>query len=109
MSRRIAMLKRLAEQLQGNSKARADACNRLATAYWSGDGVEKDEGAAVKWWIKASELGHAGAQFSLGVCYRQGRGVALSYENGFHWYQKAADQGDAEAQCNLGYCYDKGM
>jgi TPR repeat protein len=54
MSSRIATLKRLAEQLQASSKARADACTRLADAYWSGIGVEKDEGEAVKWMIKAS-------------------------------------------------------
>ena len=69
MSSRIATLKRLAEQLQGSTKARADACNRLAVAYWRGDGVEKDKGEAVKWWIKASELGHAEAQYNVGVCY----------------------------------------
>ena len=42
MSRRIATLKRLAG-LQGNDKARADACYRLAAAYGAGDGVKKNE------------------------------------------------------------------
>ena len=109
MSSRIATLKRLAEQLQGSTKARADACNRLAEAYWSGNGVEKDKGEAVKWWIKASELGHAEAQYNAGVCYYHGRGVAQSYEKAFHWYQKAADQGVASAQYSLGRCYQHGM
>ena len=109
MSSRVATLKRLAEQLQGNSKARADACNRLAEAYWSGDGVEKDEGEAVKWWIKASDLGHAVAQFNLGISYEHGTGVAQNHKNAFHWYQKAADQGHAMAQCSIGSCYKDGM
>ena len=62
MSSKIATLKRLAEQLQRNSKARADASNRVAVAYWSGNGAEKDEGEAVKWLIKASELRHMHAE-----------------------------------------------
>ncbi len=70
--------------------------------------MEEDEGEAVKWWIKASELGHAEAQYNLGVCYHEGWGVAQSYEKAFHWYQKAADQGDGEAQFDIGQFYQHG-
>ena len=93
MSRRIATLKRLAG-LQGNDKARADACFRLAAAYGMEDGVKKDGKEEVKWLIKASELGHARAQCILGLCHKNGEGVTQSYEKAFHWFQKDADQGE---------------
>ena len=107
MSRRIAMLKRLAG-LQGNDKARSNACFRLAAAFGTGDGVKKDGKEEVKWLIKASELGHVESQNKLGNCYYNGKGVAQSYEKAFEWYQKAADQGRAGAQYNLGACYYNG-
>ena len=66
------MLKKLANQ-QGNTKARLDACNRLFDAYWTGDGVEKDEEEAVKWLTKAAEMNDALAQGTLGACYYEGR------------------------------------
>ncbi len=73
----------LAEQLQGNTKARAGSCYRLVEAYIRGNGVEKDQSEAVKWLIKASELGHAEAQCDLGILYVVGGVVAQSDDKAF--------------------------
>ena len=110
MPNKIAKLRRLAEEPQLNSRARSvDACNQLADAYWSGKGVQKDAGEAVKWLIKASEMKHARApQYNLGVSYEEGIVAAQSPGKAFKWYKKAAHQGHAGAQGNLEACYDQG-
>ncbi|MBR5681173.1 MAG: sel1 repeat family protein, partial [Clostridia bacterium] len=50
----------------------AEAQNDLGHCYVIGDGVEKDEKEAVKWFRKAAEQGVAGAQFNLAQCYERG-------------------------------------
>ena len=37
--------------------------------YLKGKYVSEDEAEAVKWFRKAAEQGHAGAQYELGKCY----------------------------------------
>ena len=67
---------------------------------------KKNYTEAVKWYRKAAEQGHAGAQNNLGVCYENGYGVTKDYYEAVKWYRKAAEQGLADAQCNLGLCYE---
>ena len=67
---------------------------------------KKNYTEAVKWYRKAAEQGHAGAQNNLGVCYENGYGVTKDYAEAVKWYRKAAEQGFARAQCNLGVCYE---
>jgi TPR repeat protein len=40
-----------------------------------GEGVEKDEIAAVAWYRRAAEQGYANGQFDLGMMLDNGRGV----------------------------------
>ena len=63
---------------------------------------------AAKWYRKAAEHGHVGAQYSLGVCYSSGEGVNEDEVEAAKWYRKAAEQGHAEAQNSLGECYRDG-
>ncbi|MGM9822925.1 MAG: toll/interleukin-1 receptor domain-containing protein, partial [Muribaculaceae bacterium] len=70
---------------------------------------KKNYTEAVKWYRKAAEQGHAGAQNNLGVCYENGYGVTKDYYEAVKWYRKAAEQGNARAQCNLGVCYEYGQ
>ena len=70
-----------------------------------------DEGKyheAAEWLEKASNQGHAKAQYNLGRCYYNGQGVVPNYEKAAYWYEKAANQGYADAQNNLGVCYANG-
>ena len=64
---------------------------------------------AAKWFLKAAELGHAGAQSKLGVLYFKGLGVPQDHAEALKWVRMAAEQGHAEAQVNLGYVYHTGQ
>jgi S1-C subfamily serine protease len=55
-----------------------------------------------------AELGHADAQYILGVMYRDGLGVPRDYKAAVEWYGKAAEQGHADAQFYLGVMYNFG-
>ena len=46
---------------------------------------------------EAAELGHAAAQYELGVAYSLGLGIEQSNEESMKWYRKAAEQGHEEA------------
>ena len=92
--------------LSGCSKT-PDEQYALGRRYYKGDGVETNRAEAVKWYRKAAERGHAGAQFALGTCYCYGEGVEKNHAEAVKWWRKAADQGQKEAQFNLGLsCYN---
>lgn len=46
-------------------------------------------------------MGHADAQFYLGLLYQNGQGGALNYTIARKWYQKAADQGHLGSKAQL--------
>lgn len=86
-----------------------DAQFALGVWFWNGqEGFPKSEKEAVRWYIRAAEKGHAGAQVNLGVLYRTGQGVPQSNVEAAKWYRKAADQGDTDAQNNMGTLYLNG-
>lgn len=71
--------------------------------------MPKDYAEAFKWYRKAAEHGHSGAQNNLGTCYERGLGTPKDYLEAVTWYRKAAEQGDDYAQNNLGACYANGI
>ena len=64
----------------------------------------------VKWYRKAAEQGHAGAQLRLGSMYETGKGVLQDDLEAVKWYRMAAEQDSAGAQ-RLGrlYAKDRGL
>lgn len=56
---------------------------------------------AARWYAKAAEQEHDGAQFCLGCCYELGKGVSKSKSKAKTWYQKAAANGNKEAKKRL--------
>lgn len=64
---------------------------------------------AMRWLIKASDLGSAAAQCDIGVMYENGQGVPVNYAEAAKWYGKSAEHGNAAAQYNLGMMYFKGQ
>ena len=80
----------------------------LGVMYDNGQGVAKDERAAVMWYRMAAEQGHALAQCSLGSMYVKGKGVAEDESEAAKWFRMAAEQGDAFAQLLLGLMYAEG-
>jgi TPR repeat protein len=85
------------------------------SAYWLGLRIENNNKDSEnnwklvsKWYTKAAEQGHTGAQYNLGRCCEDGLGVAKNLETAVEWYTKAAEQGHTGAQYNLGRCCEKG-
>jgi len=77
-------------------------------AYCGRERSQSDEDA-VKWYRKAAEKGHAGAQNKLGTMYKEGRGIVQDEAKAVLWFRRAAEQGDADAQCNLGVMYEHAL
>ena len=67
-----------------------------------GQGVPQNFKEALRWFTKAAEQGHAGAQSNLGVMHQVGQGVPQNFKEVLRWYTKAAEQGNAMAQSKLG-------
>lgn len=62
-----------------------------------GEGVPRDDIAALRWFTLAAEAGRAEAQFELGRIYRDGVGVTADGKTALQWLRSAADQGKADA------------
>jgi TPR repeat protein len=86
-----------------------EALFQKGCAYHDGKGVVCDCGEAARWFIKASERGHVGAQVNLGWCFLEGCGMGRDYEQAVHWLREAAAQRRADAQNILGACYERGL
>lgn len=69
--------------------------------YWVGEGLEKDESAAVKLFLKGADCGHADSQYWLGSAYLKGDGVRKNAPNAVKWLRSAADQNMSDAQFDL--------
>ena len=80
----------------------------LGVMYDEGEGVPEDDKEAVKWYRKAAEQGHAGAQFNLALMYEEGEGVLEDKKEAVKWYFRAVPQGHVGAQLNLGLMFAKG-
>jgi TPR repeat protein len=89
-------------------KGDSNAQFNLARMYARGEGVTRDDKAAVIWYTRSAEQDYANAQYNLGWMYSKGRGVAQHDKAAVKWYTRAAEQGDSDAQYNLGVRYGKG-
>jgi TPR repeat protein len=94
----------LLEQVLQEEPGHMDALHQRG---WCCD-IQGEYEGATQWWQKAAMLGHAGAQFNLGLCYEGREGVCKDAGKAAEWYRKAAEQDDPDAQCNLGLCYANG-
>ena len=74
------------------------AQERLAVMYATGQGVARDDQAAVVWWTRAANSGDAKAIWELGLEYVAGTRVGCDYNAAFAWFQRGADQGHAFSQ-----------
>ncbi|KAF9079355.1 hypothetical protein BGX23_004275 [Mortierella sp. AD031] len=85
-----------------------DAQFDLGNMYRNGHGVQLNSLAAMEWYLKAADQGHAIAQCNLGLMYSRGDGISPDYSLAMVWYRKAADQGHCESQFNIGILYEDG-
>lgn len=85
------------------------AWSRLGFLYRTGQGVAKDDHAALKWLSRAAAQDNAYAQNALGLMYRNGEGVAVNNAEAHQWFTKAAQAGYGSAYNNLGTMYRDGV
>jgi len=81
---------------------------RKGMAYAFGDGVDKDQEKAFKYFKRSAEAGFAPAQYQLGVAYANGEGTEQDEQQALRWYKQAAVRGHTLAQRNLGLMYMEG-
>ena len=101
----------------------AEAKFELAKRYRDGNGTEKSEPLALKWFQRAARQGHVEAQFAfaealkkenpealylMGLMYRTGDGVEKDPGLALDWLKKAADKGHPEAMYTIGTVYRTG-
>lgn len=80
----------------------SNAMHLLGAKYAEGNGVEKDEKEAFKYFKKASETGHEYATSDLGFCYMYGLGTKQDYVEAYKAFTKAAIFGIGDAVVRLG-------
>jgi TPR repeat protein len=93
------------------AKTNPDAMHQLGFLEAFGVGTAKpDDKEAMKWFLKAGELGHVQAQYKAAYYYERGLGVkAPDLNEAFKWYKKAADQNVLEAQLQVGRMFQNGQ
>jgi TPR repeat protein len=90
----------------------ANAQFLLAYKYETGDGVAKDDSAAVQWYTKAADLGSVIAKLSLALRYKNGVGADHADKNpslAFAYAKNAAELGHPLAQIIVGRMYLDGV
>ena len=79
-----------------------DQCSAAAAQFATGLSCYSDDrDAAVEWWRKAADQGHAEAQYLIGLCHHE-KGTTVDKVSSVEWFRKAAAQGHAKAQYHLG-------
>src|SRR4029453_5701706 len=85
-----------------------EAIVTLGNLYESGDVLPEDPAEAARWYRRAANEGHAGAQTNLAMMYFEGHGVLRDVRQAILWYERAADPGAAIARFSLGSIYGAG-
>jgi TPR repeat protein len=93
------------------AKTNPEAMHQLGFLEAFGVGSSKpDDREALKWFLKAAELGHLQSQYKAAYYYERGMGLkAADLNEAFKWYKKAAEQNMLEAQLQVGRMYQNGQ
>ncbi len=82
----------------------------LGKLYETGRGVPQDMQEAVRWYVRAADLGYDRAQLRLGRVFRDGTGgVPVNGQLAEQYFKKAADGGNVAAMNEIGLMYLKGQ
>ena len=91
---------------RGNAGAMCD----FGSYLMNGEGVEKDEAAAVEYWKRSAEQDFPAALHKLGMCALRGLcGVEKNEAEAAAYFKRAAEGGDRESIFTLGMLYDNGL
>ena len=84
-------------------KNNAKAINELAAHYMKGEiGLPINPHKATELFLKAVQLGHAGACFNLGNCYLIGNGVERDEKKARQYWELGAIKGNVQSRHQLG-------
>ena len=97
--RAIEMLTPLADRGDAVSQT------KLGLIYTRGEGVARDDVAALGWLTRAAEQDQSEAQFELGVMYRDGLGTPANGALAMHWFERATERGVPHAFNAIGEMY----
>ena len=75
----------------------------LATRYAIGEDVPQDYSMAVRWFLKAAEQGHVGAQDTLGAYYWLGHGVRKDVTKAYFWSVLARASGKEASKVRVAF------
>ena len=75
----------------------------LATRYATGEDVPQDYSAALRWFLKAAEQGHVGAQDTLGAYYYLGRGAPKDITRAYFWSVLARAAGKSASKDRVAF------
>lgn len=77
--------------------------------FLDGTLIRGDAGAAMYWFERAAEQGHADAAEALASCYYHGHGGKVDYAQAARWYEVAARGGISSAQHVLAAMFEAGI
>jgi len=81
----------------------AYAMHNLGCRYRNGEyGLSQSHAKALKLFLRAAELGHTDAYYSIARAYVMGTGVVVDMEKALHYWELAAMGGSAASRYNLG-------
>lgn len=80
---------------------------KLASQYYTGDGVEMSKEKAFQYYKKAAELGSDEGMAEVGICYLKGIGVQQNDNEAFFWLNRSRDE--RYGYYHLAQCYLKGI
>lgn len=81
----------------------------MAICFEEGRGVQKDVKKTGKYYLRAAEMGHAGAQCSTGSIYQFGDfGFPKDEKRAYEWFLKSAKQGYTDAEVQVGLMIQDG-
>jgi putative methionine-R-sulfoxide reductase with GAF domain len=75
----------------------------LATRYATGEDVPQDYSTALRWFLKAAEQGHVGAQDTLGAYYYLGRGARKDITRAYFWSVLARAAGKSASKDRVAF------
>jgi len=73
----------------------------LGVSYYYGEGIEKDDKMAVKWYRRAAAHQDDKALYNLGLCYKEGDGVIRSKRWALYYFTKADKFGHKKAKKHI--------
>jgi TPR repeat protein len=82
---------------QGHSAAQYN----IGVMYEWGNGVQKDNFSALKWYKRSAELSHKDAQNNLGAMYSKGEGTDADLVEALKWFIISAENGSEGGQKNI--------